>query len=303
MVVISLPLLLQICLSLVALVSLLMLFGALAIAWFSIHPPKFKNRHSPADFAATYEEIEFNSADGTSLQGWYVPSIGADCTLILAHGMSANRSQMIPWASWLWRARYSILLFDFRALGASAGDICTMGLREPEDISAAVGYLQSRNDWVPQRVGVFGFSMGGTSAMIAAASDERIHFVISHGAYADLDRAIYQRCRKHFGPLAPPVEMLARKFGQRWFPVAAEDISALRVMKELSPRPLLLLNGAHDNIVKPKNALDLRNNYDSAELWILPNSAHAYPAMQDEAEYRGRVLTFIESSLCVDSFE
>ena len=272
----------------------LLMAGAFTIAWFSIHPLRFRNRRNPSQFGATYENIGFSSADGTPLKGWYIPAEGARSVLILAHGMSANRSQMIPWAEWLWKAGYSILLFDFRGLGESGGDVCTMGLREPEDILAAVDYLESKEETSGSQVGILGFSMGGTSAMIAAARDERIEFVVSHGAYADLDRAIYQRCRKHFGPLAPPVDYWSRKFGQRWFPVESSEISALREVGKIAPRPLLLLNGAKDSIVRPRNAHDLLAAAGRGDLWILPNSGHAYPGGVDETEYRQLVLNFIK---------
>jgi uncharacterized protein len=282
-------------LGVLAVIVLLLGLGALAIAWFSTHPPRGPLRRSPSDFGAAYEDVEFPSRDGTPLSGWLIPAAEARGSLILSHGMSADRSEMLPWAEWLWKVGYTLLLFDFRALGRSGGDLCTMGLYEPEDVKGAVDYLEQRSEGP---VGLLGFSMGGVAGIIAAAEDTRIRCVISHGAYADLDRAIAQRCRRHFGPLGPVVEWPARRIGIRWFPATSDAVSPLREIRRISPRPVLLLNGAHDPIVLPANAVDMHAAAcETKELWILPHSRHGYPHAKDEAEYRQRVLTFLERAL------
>ena len=120
--------------------------GAVSIAWFSIHPPRLAIRKTPASFGAAFEEIEFLSRDGTRLSGWWVPAENPRAVLILCHGMASNRQQMLPWAEWLWKDGFSLLLFDFRAMGKSEGRYCTMGLNEPEDILGAVDYVKSRED-------------------------------------------------------------------------------------------------------------------------------------------------------------
>jgi uncharacterized protein len=282
-------------LGVLAVICVILGVGALAIAWFSTHPPRGRLRRSPATFGAAYEDVEFPSRDGTLLSAWLIPTADARGVLVLCHGMSADRSEMLPWAEWLWKAGYTLLLFDFRALGRSGGDLCTMGLYEPEDVKGAVDYLEQRS---MGPVGLLGFSMGGVAGIIAAAEDTRIRCIISHGAYADLDRAIAQRCRRHFGPLGPVVEWPARRIGQRWFPTTSDAVSPLREIRRISPRPVLLLNGVYDPIVLPANAADMHAAACSPkDLWILPSSRHGYPNSKDEEEYQERVLAFLDRTL------
>src|SRR5262249_15395899 len=126
----------------------------------------------------------------------------------------------------------------------------------------------------------------------------RLRAVVSHGGYADLDRAIAQRCRHHFGPLGPVVERMSRRIGQRWFPATPDAVSCLRTVGQIAPRPLLLIYGARDPVVRPDNAHDL---YAAArrpkEVWILPRTAHDYPHRTEEAAYRARVLAFFHAAL------
>jgi fermentation-respiration switch protein FrsA (DUF1100 family) len=271
--------------------------SAWAVAWFSMHPPRVRRRHpdTPASIDLPFEDLCFLSRDGTPLSGWLIPHTDARAVLLLCHGMQADRAQMLQWVPWLHEVGYALLLFDFRRLGRSGGDLCTMGLREPDDALAAVDWLQGRPDMAGMPVGLLGFSMGGVAGLLAAARDERIRCVVSHGAYATLDEAITQRCRKHFGPFARPVEWGARTMGAMWFPRGVDEVAALMEVHRIPPRPLLLLNGRHDRIVPPHNAERMAAAVGgSCETWILPNSAHDYPAPTDEQEYRRRVLLFLD---------
>jgi fermentation-respiration switch protein FrsA (DUF1100 family) len=270
--------------------------GALAIAYLSTHPPRRSPRRTPEHFGAGYEEVAFPAGDGTPLTGWLIQAENPRAVLLLTHGMLANRADMLPWAQWLWEAGYSLLMFDFRGSGQSGGDLCTMGLHEPEDVRGALDFLETRPETAGLSAGILGFSMGGTVAILAAASDSRLQAVVTHGAYATLDRVIRQRCIRHFGPLAPLVEWQTRRIGRRWFPAESiQAVSCLEVVRRIAPRPLLLLNGARDLIVPPDNAHDLHDAaHAPKDLCILPHTAHPYPSRRDEPDYRRRVLAFFE---------
>lgn len=275
-----------------------LLLGAVVIAWFSMHPIRSRKfRKTPASFSAPFEEIEFPSRDGTPLSGWLIPAENARAVLLLCHGMSADRTQMLPWAEWLWKEGYTLLLFDFRALGKSGGNLCTMGLYEPGDIQGALDYLETREDTGKLPAAIMGFSMGGVAAIIAAADDTRIRAVVSHGAYSDLNRAISQRCRKHFGYAGPLVEAVSRRIGQRWFPASSEEVSPIRAIGRIAPRPILLLNGIHDRIVLPANAEEMYSTAgEQAELCILQNSPHDYPNKADLNIYKKVIIDFFNRS-------
>jgi alpha-beta hydrolase superfamily lysophospholipase len=281
----------------IALVGVLAI-GAVVIAWFSMHPPRYRIRETPASFGAAFEDVRFTSADGTRLVGWWAPAPNPRAVLILCHGMSAHRGQLLPWAEWFWKAGYSLLLFDFRALGESGGDLCTMGLQEPDDVLAAVDYVKSRPDGRDLPLGALGFSMGGVAVMLAAARDERIEAISTLGSYTGLDRAIAQRCRRHFGPLGPVVERPARKLGARWFPGDPLAVDCLAAVKKVAPRPCLFVNGMKDPIVPPINAEDLyAASAEPKELLLLPHTPHDYPHPKDQSVYEEKVLTFFNQRL------
>lgn len=258
--------------------------GAGVIAYVATHPPRRPITQTPQEFGATYEDVEFPSRDGVKLSGWFVPAPPTldgenrpGGAVILCHGMSANRQEVIPWAAALWERGFALLMFDFRALGNSGGRICTAGYSEKLDLLGAVDYLTTRPDMHDVPLGVFGFSMGGATAILTAAEDRRIHAVATHGAFATLKGAITQRCRHHYGPLGPIAERLTMAFGNRlrWFPVQPSAVMPVNVVAQLAPRPLLLLHGSKDRIVRTDDARELHAAAGHPKsLRVLPRSGH-----------------------------
>lgn len=284
--------------ALIAVAVLALAAGSVVIAYRSTHPPRYRIRRTPGDFGAQFEEVEFRSADGTRLAGWLVPAADPRGVIILCHGMSAHRGQMLPWAEWLWKAGYSLVLFDFRALGESGGDICTMGLREPDDVLATVEFVKGREELRELRLGALGFSMGGVALMLAAARDNRIEAISTLGSYTSLERAISQRCRRHFGPLGPVVEAPARRLGARWFPGDPAEVDCLRAVRRIGARPKLFANGMRDPIVPPANALELfEAASEPKQVLLLTRSAHDYPHPMDRADYEALVLRFFDEHI------
>lgn len=254
------------------------LWGVFTIAYISTHPPRYKHGSSPAAFEAQYEDIEFVSQDGVVLSGWYVPAKNALGAIALCHGMNSHRGDMLPWAEPLWKAGFTLLLFDFRAFGKSGGDLSTAGFLEQNDLQGAVDFLLSRPESASLSVGVFGFSMGGATAIMTTAKDLRIAACATLGAYSTVEGAIHQRCKRHFGRLARPAQWSMMLVGKwlRWFYVEPEKITPVSCAARIAPRPCLILHGTEDGIVPSHHAHDVAAAIGaSAELRYLPNSSHS----------------------------
>ena len=97
---------------------------------------------TPAALGLRYEEVAFRSVgDGLRLRGWFVPGEKRRGIVVLCHGYPGNRADLLPQAAFLRRAGFGVLLFDFRALGRSEGDICSIGWREVNDAHGAVRHV------------------------------------------------------------------------------------------------------------------------------------------------------------------
>ncbi len=274
--------------------------GSYVIAYLATFPPRRRFKHTPEQFGAAYEDITFVSRDGKLLSGWFIPAQDAQGIVVLCHGMMANRTEMLPWAETLWNNGFTLLMFDFQGTSLSEGDRCTAGCYEPQDLRGAVDYLRSRPDCDPLPVGVFGFSMGGAAAIMAAADEPRIEAVVTHGAYATLYGAIQQRCKHHFGPLAPIALRLMLRWGdrKRWFVASPFSVAPLNAVARLK-RPLLLMHGERDRIIPAHHARTLHAAaaVGQAELHVLPRSQHKRIYRKVRSEAHARVVQFFSDHL------
>ena len=121
---------------------------------------------TPARFGADYEEMEFSTADGLTLSGWYVPPQN-EAVIILIHSYYADRRQTLPVAEMLYKHGYGLLMYDQRASGKSDGTIRSLGTLDIPDLKAAVDWLTLRQKNV--KIGAYGCSMGGAIAIAGAA--------------------------------------------------------------------------------------------------------------------------------------
>jgi alpha-beta hydrolase superfamily lysophospholipase len=148
----------------------------------------------PADLRA--ESVEFGSASGARLRGWYARGEPRAGVIVLMHGVRASRLAMIDRARFLHRAGHAVLLFDFQAHGESVGRRITFGYLESRDAQAAIAFARARA--TGENVGIIGVSQGGAAALIASPPLE-IDAAVIEQVYSEIDEAIGNRLALHLG--------------------------------------------------------------------------------------------------------
>jgi dienelactone hydrolase len=132
-----------------------------------------------AVLGAPYEQVEFTTADGLHLKGWYIRSRNR-AAVISFPGRASSQKR----AKLLARHGYGVLLFDRRGEGESEGDPNAFGWQGVRDIPAAVAFLQRQPDVDPGRIGGIGLSVGGEMMIEAAADSSDLRAIVSEGASA-----------------------------------------------------------------------------------------------------------------------
>ena len=202
------------------------------------------------------EAVTFPTADGLTLQGWFVPSSSPSpaYTVLVLNGNSGNRAYRAPLAASLQQQGLQVLLFDYRGYGGSEGKPTEAGLRA--DADAARRYVVQRNDVDATRLVYFGESLG-TALAVALAADHPSAGVILRSPFPSL----VDVGQVHY-PFLPVRFLLQDRYS------AMEDITRVSC-------PVLVLAGDRDRIVP----LGLsRRVFEAAtstkELVILPGSDH-----------------------------
>lgn len=156
-------------------VVLLPLILPYVLATLYVHRLKVPNLANPREEAGRpYEDITFATVDGLTLRGWFIPARQpSSCrTLLICHGIGANRSNFLPYLLVGDELQAHVLMFDFRGHGDSDGHTVSMGCWEKQDVLAAVDYLRRRRPAQARELFGLGISMGSSALIRAAAAVE-----------------------------------------------------------------------------------------------------------------------------------
>lgn len=149
--------------------------------WFT-HPLRMRNwfPKGPVFASPVHEKALFKSRDGLTLFGWFIPGRNR-AAVILVHGLGSSGLTLSVYAAPLVSAGYNVLLMDLRAHGSSDGDTSTYGVLEAHDVAGAVDYLLARGEVDPDKIGVFGISLGAQAAFRGALHTPAIRALVLEG--------------------------------------------------------------------------------------------------------------------------
>lgn len=193
----------------------------------------------PADIGLPHAEaISFRTADGITLEGWFVPAgtpqtpdaglARGRMTTIVFNGNAGHRGLRAPLGVALAGHGIATLLMDYRGYGGNPGSPSEAGLAE--DARAARNYVLGRPDVDPTRLVYFGESLGtGVAVRLAAEHPPRALILRSpFTSLADVGRYHY--------PFLPVRTLLRDRF------------DSLNRIRDVSC-PLLVLAGDRDGII------------------------------------------------------
>ena len=276
------------------------LLAAWLISHQVLHPRPRVEDHDLSDVDLPADEVSFPSRDGTRLAGWFIPAKaqGPSPGIVLSHGWARSRAELLPHANFLHRAGFAVLGFDYRHRGKSDGDAVTMGLRERDDLRAALDVLATRPEVDAGRVGLLGMSMGSVVSILVAAADERVRALVTECPYGSRD-AIMRRALRHYTrlplhPLAPFVTwMMGRRLGEPWAVPDAKDVAW-----EISPRPLFVIGDERDAVIgSDETERVFEAALEPKRFWLIPGADHARGWQAASEEYERRVLAFLREAL------
>jgi alpha-beta hydrolase superfamily lysophospholipase len=254
-------------------------------------------RTDPADYGLSYEEVAFQSRDGLTLRGWFIPAEKPRGTIVFCHGHAGSMDPDIEYAPALHDSGYNVVMFDFRGHSRSEGQQVSMGYHERLDLLGVVDYLQSRGI---DRVGVLGFSMGGAVAISTAPQSDAIRAVISDGGFARLGSAIASGMRERGWPgwIAVWVSPLIIGLASLRLGVWLSKADPIRWVDNIAPRALLIIHGGLDPYISLAEVQELYAKAgEPKELWVVPEAGHRLVDEQRPDEYMAKLLAFFDKWL------
>jgi dipeptidyl aminopeptidase/acylaminoacyl peptidase len=281
--------------------ALLIVVLPLVLLYANTHPPRYALHIPPSDYRAAYENATFETSDGVTLKGWLIkpPQVNPGMPgIIICHGLGANRSDFTYLAVMLARRGYWVLTFDFRAHGESGGSRSSLGHHEQRDVEAALAYFTSRPGIDRNRIGIFGFSLGGSTAILAAADAGRFAAVAADSAFTSLrDQAREAVTGFYHLPSFPFVNLAVLGY-EIYFQTTIRNVAPESVIGRIAPIPVLIIAGEGDEMIPAENGRRLfRAAKEPKELWIIPVSVHGGTMAAAGDEYGTRLGEFFDGHL------
>lgn len=271
-----------------AIAAIAPLLLALARGWLYAHPLRLRTTNGESSLlqGIDYEEVILQSADGYLLSAWYTPP--QDGALILVgHGYANVRPAGIH--ALFAKHGYGVISWDFRAHGKSQGRLCTIGHDEALDVEAALDYALSQPGvtWI----GMWGGSMGGAAAFHAATRRPEIRAIIADSVPYSAIAVLHKTVK------FPLFRRLIQGVSEREMQLDVDDVRPDVWISQMSPRPVLLIQGTDDKLIPADSARRLQQAAGGrAQVWYETGAAHLTIFEDRPDEYERRVILFLDEA-------
>jgi uncharacterized protein len=261
-----------------------------------VHRLKLPPQSNPRELCQRpYEDVAFRTRDGLTIRGWFLPAQQvSERTLLVCHGLGGNRENFLGFVELADRLRANVLLFDFRGHGASDGHTVSLGLREKDDVLAAIAFLRTEHAAESWELIGLGVSMGSGALVLAAAEVEQPlqALILDSGMAYSLD-------------LTDNVLRAFPQFVRPWLTGPGIPLASLHAgcrLEDLRPEhhvarvraPVLVIHSLNDRLIPPEQG---RRLYEHAagpkEIFLAPTQAHADVYNRLRGEYLERVAAFV----------
>jgi uncharacterized protein len=243
------------------------------------------------------EDVEFTTEDGLPIRGWFLAARSGrpSRTLIICHGLGANRSNFLPFVVVGDALEANVLIFDFRGHGDSGGHTVTMGYWEKLDVLAAVKYLREERPTQAREVFAIGISMGSAALIRAAAEvNPPLDGIIVDSSFPSAEEltnkvlAHYPSAIRPF--IAGPGVPLACLNAGCWLPDVRpiDDIARVRA-------PLLMIHDQGDELMILENAQRLFNQaVEPKKMWVTRIGSHGSSFLGARKDYLQTIRDFFK---------
>jgi uncharacterized protein len=229
--------------------------------------PSREHLMTPQEIGVKYEDIWIENEDEPKLHAWYLPAKDPIATVLFLHGNAENISTHFASVYWMPAKGLSVLMLDYRGYGLSEGEVSAEGMHR--DVVRATRYLFEHYKLASSKFILFGQSLGGSMALYSAAQSD-LHglysLVIAESAFASYHGIVQEKLASMW--LTYPFQwFLPYLFNNKF--------SAIDVIDQVSPTPILLIHGMEDQVVDVSNSEELFTKLNGQCLfWEVPGGGH-----------------------------
>jgi alpha-beta hydrolase superfamily lysophospholipase len=230
---------------------------------------KFQNRFlfvptktiedTPANYKLSYKEVWLPIEGKDRIYAWWIPAqSNAAPTVLYCHGNGHNIGEVADLASRFHKMGLSVFAFDYRGYGKSEGAFPSE-TAVYTDAKRAWDYLTLDQKIPPQRIAIYGHSLGGAIAINLAIQHPNASGLIVQSSFSNA------------------LEMAKRNWWTAIFPVNAllnQRFESLHKVSQLQ-MPVLYLHGTADTVIPFEMSQRLFEKTRSPkQLKLFPGAGH-----------------------------
>ncbi|MHC4174734.1 MAG: alpha/beta hydrolase [Planctomycetota bacterium] len=177
-------------------VALFIAYSGWAVMLYIMQPkflysPVREVPYTPGELDLDFENIVFKSSDGLLLSGWYIGAESSEFTVLFCHGNAGNMTHRLDSINIFHNLGLNCFIFDYRGYGDSEGKPSEEGTYL--DVGAAYKWLTEEKKIQPDKIIIFGRSLGGSIAAQLASKVKAAALIIegTFTSYVDIGKKFY----------------------------------------------------------------------------------------------------------------
>jgi hypothetical protein len=251
---------------------------------------------NPQSYLLTsYISLSFTDRSGGEHEGWLLLGLRGAPAVILCHGYESNRADLLSLGSILRDNHFNVYLFNFHGPKAREGR-SNLGSRQASDLMSAIETVTKQPDVNPNRVGLFGTSVGGYASLVATELNPKVKALAVNTTYSTPERMFDSQIERLLGGssglfhIITEAEFHLTSMGRDSYAMPAN-------LPKLAGVPKLFVSG-RDN---PPLAAMTEALYDQApqpkQLLVMEHSESGAASEAEKKEYENQILNFFLQNL------
>ncbi|MGD0227368.1 MAG: prolyl oligopeptidase family serine peptidase [Terriglobia bacterium] len=243
----------------------------------------------------SYFSLNFTDRHGGEHEGWLLLGLRRAPVIILCHGYDSNRSDLLSLGTILRDNHFNVYLFNFHGPKAKERT-SNLGPRQASDLMAAIETLTKQPDINPNRVGLFGMSVGGYAALVAGEVNPKVRALVVDTTYSTPERMFDSEIERLLGGSSGLFHVITdAEF--RVASMGGDSYAMPANLPKLASVPKLFISG-RDN---PSLAAMTEALYEQApqpkQLLVMEHSESGLAVEAEKKEYEDQILNFFLKSL------
>ena len=188
--------------------------------------------------------------------------------IIYLHGNCGSRTDSLRYIRKILENEINLFCFDFAGCGKSEGEYISLGFHESEDLKIIIDFIKK----LPHvgKIGLWGHSMGAATAILYAASDNRINCCCIDSAFSDfsiLARELSEKVIHVPNFIYSTAISFVKKTVIKKNGLDIDNLKPIDKVENINV-PIFFIHGNKDEIIDYKHTIDLFEKCKSEQKYV-----------------------------------